>query len=118
MASPMTICRDGGFVPSEPLYRRVPTTDETGQRLTDFMMLIPALRDRPSHLLDATLAQLDGVLRAHSDVVVYADLNLRLNVLWVSVRPRPGICSQLPVAIQEAVPEALLIGNRGMMRRR
>ena len=34
---------------AEPLWSHVPTSDNEGQRLSDFMMLIPKLRKQPQH---------------------------------------------------------------------
>lgn len=76
------------------------------------MMLIPRLRARPRARVDRTTAAIQSVLRRYDKVVVFADLNLRLNLLWVSVRPVPGICLELPAAIKCRVPEAVLVGER------
>lgn len=104
--------RAGVFEPAAPLWRRVPTRDEHGQLLSDFMMIIPGLRTRPPHLIDRVVAAIEEVLLHYRRVVVFADLNLRLNVLWVSVRPRPGICLELPAAIALRVPEARLVAHK------
>ena len=98
--------------PAEPLWKRVPTRDVDGRLFSDFMMLIPKLRSRPSHIRDAVIAEIHAVLEHYRKVVVFADLNLKLNVLWVSVRPVPGICLELPAAIKCRVPEAMLVGQR------
>ena len=100
------------FDPAEPLWKRVPTRDQDGRPFSDFMMLIPRLRNRPRHVLQATVAEIQAVLEHYRKVVVFADLNLKLNVLWVSVRPVPGICLELPTAIKMRVPEAMLVGQR------
>jgi hypothetical protein len=96
--------------PAEPLWQRAPTRDENGKPLSDFMMLIPKLSAKPKHYLQNTLDQLQKVFSQYEHAVVFADLNLKLNVLWVSVRPIPGICLELPAAIKVQVPEALLVG--------
>lgn len=98
--------------PAEPLWKRVPTRDPDGHPFSDFMMLIPRLRTRPSTVIEATIAEIQAVLEHYRRVVVFADLNLKLNVLWVSVRPVPGICLELPTAIKSRVPEAVLVGQR------
>ena len=98
--------------PAEPLWKRVPTHAEDGTVLSDFMMIIPRLRDKPHHLLEMTVQRIESVLRCYQDNVVFADLNLGLNVLWVSVRPVPGICLELPTAIKLQVPEALLVSHK------
>jgi len=99
------------YIPTEPLYKRAPREDENGKPLSDFMMIIPQLRDRPQHFIQETIDKIEKVLEAHSSHVVFADLNLKLNVLWVSVRPTPGICWNLPVEINNQVPEALLVAQ-------
>lgn len=76
------------------------------------MMLIPKLRSRPTVQVEDTIAAIDQVLTHYERVVVFANLNLRLNLLWVTVRPVPGICLELPTAIKLRVPEALLVGQK------
>ena len=97
--------------PALPLYRRAPREDENGRPLSDFMMIIPRLRERPEHVIRDTVARIERVLRRHDNDVVFADLNLKLNVLWVIVRPRARLCWRLPLAINNAVPEALLVAQ-------
>ena len=97
--------------PAEPLWQRAPTRDSEGQRLSDFMILIPKLGQRPQHQLRGVLQNLHEVFDFYQHAVVFADLNLRLNVLWVSVKPIPGICLELPAAIKARVPEALLVAQ-------
>ena len=71
------------LVPAEPLYKRAPREDEYGKPLSDFMMIIPKLRTRPQHLVQETISKIEQVLERYSNIVVFADLNLKLNVLWV-----------------------------------
>ncbi len=99
------------FESNQPLYERVPTRDEFGQRLSDFMMLFPGLRDKPAHQLADTLGRIQAVLGQFAEVV-FADLNVRLNLLWVSVRPKPGVILEVSGAIKLHLPEALLVGDR------
>ena len=98
--------------PAEPLWKRVPTRDEQGRPLSDFMMIIPRLRNRPRHLLERTVSAIEDVLASYGRTVVFADLNVQLNILWVTVRPVPGICLELPTAIKMRVPEALLVAQK------
>jgi len=95
----------------EPLHKRVPTHDEDGRRLSDCMILIPKLRDKPKHLLQKTVADIERILVSFNKTVVFAELNLKLNLLWISVRPRPGITFELAGAIQVCVPEAKLVSH-------
>lgn len=100
------------MAPDEPLYKRVPTRGPEGQRLADFMMIIPRLRHKPEIALRETVAELEHVLGVYQRFVVYADLNLRINVLWVSLKPVPGMCLEVATAIKARVPEALLVANK------
>ena len=97
--------------PNAPLYERVPIRDESGRLLGDFMVLIPGLRERPGHELASTLARLQAMLASFSEVV-FVDLNVPLNLLWVSVRPRPGVILELFRAVKLHLPEAKLVGHR------
>jgi hypothetical protein len=97
-------------MPGLPLWQLAPTRDSTGRRLTDFMMLIPRLRSRPAAEIERASCDIQAVLTLHQDVV-FADLNLKLNLLWVSLRPSPGAISELVAAIRLCVPEAVLVAH-------
>ncbi|VAW75038.1 hypothetical protein MNBD_GAMMA14-2354 [hydrothermal vent metagenome] len=99
------------MLPSAPLYKRAPREDEHGKPLSDFMMIIPKLRHRPEHMIEETVAKIERVLKRYTHAVVFADLNLKLNVLWVIVRPEAKVSWRLPAAINNAVPEALLVAQ-------
>ena len=99
-----------GALPGVPLWQVAPTRDIAGRRLTDFMMLIPRLRSRPIDEIERASRDIQAVLALHQDVV-FADLNLKLNLLWVSLRPRQGAISELVAAIRLRVPEAVLVGH-------
>jgi hypothetical protein len=107
----LRIMNHSGISAAKPLWSHVPTRDNDGTRLSDFMMLIPRLRLKPQHQLQAILEQIQEVLEYYQHAVVFADLNLKLNVLWVSVRPVPGICLELPAAIHAKVPDARLVAQ-------
>ena len=47
----------------------------------------------------------------YQDTVVFAEFNLKLNLLWVSIRPVQGIRYEITGAIQERVPEARLVSH-------
>lgn len=94
----------------EPLYKRLPTHDEEGKFLSDFMMLMPGLRSLPAPLFETRLAVLHGLLEGQDDVV-FADLNTPLNLLWVSVRTRKGVISEVSAKIRMQFPEAKLVGH-------
>ena len=94
----------------EPLYKRLPTHDENGQFLSDFMLLIPGLKHRTGQHLKICLETIHAVLGNHDDVV-FADLNAPLNLLWVSVRTRHGLINELVAEIRLHIPEARLVGH-------
>jgi hypothetical protein len=96
--------------PGLPLWQLAPTHDASGHLLTDFMMLIPRLRSRPPIEIERASRDIQAVLARHQDVV-FADLNLKLNLLWVSLRPRQGAISELVAAIRLRVPEAVLVAH-------
>jgi hypothetical protein len=96
---------------SEPLRLRAPSCDEQGKALSDFMMLVPGLRDKPGHMIDATIRDVHITLTQFSHAVVFAEFNLKLNLLWVSIRPIDGIRFEIASAIQAHVPEAKLVSH-------
>ena len=96
---------------AEPLYKRAPRQDEQGRPLSDFMMIIPQLRLRPQQLIQSKAEKIRLVLEQFGDIVVFADLNLKINVLWVIVRQNPRACLDIPLAIIDVVPEALLVSH-------
>jgi hypothetical protein len=101
-----------GMQPGEPLWKRAPTRDEDGRPLPDFMMIIPKLSKRPTEAVRETLREIEAVLKAYEHAVVFADVNLKLNTLWVTTRPIPGICLELAAAVKLRVPEALLVAGK------
>ena len=100
------------FEPGAPLWSRLPSRDADGRRLADFMMLIPGLKRRTELEIRERMLAIQRVLEGYGDLIAFAEVNLRINTLWVSVQARPGLCLEIPLAIQGAVPEALLIGQR------
>lgn len=119
MSWPITSVHSGrpalndGLQSGGPLWKRAPARDSDGRLLGDFMMLIPGLGRRPATQVEATLLELHAVFDRYRDFIVFADLNLKLNVLWVSVRPSPGITLELAAAVKQRVPEAVLVANKG-----
>jgi len=73
------------------------------------MMLIPGLRELPRIQLRGKVAQLQAILGEFREVV-FADLNVPRNLLWVSLRPTPGAILKIASAVRYRVPEALLVG--------
>lgn len=103
--------RSTGLHASGPLYERLPTRDENGHLLSDFMMLFPGLRERPSGERRERVARVNTILKGFPEVV-FADINLKLNLLWVSVRARPGVILDIACCVKFHMPEALLVASR------
>jgi hypothetical protein len=95
----------------QPLHQRVPARDEYGHPLSDFMVLLPGLRERPQSDFAERLIRLQAILASFQEVV-FVDLNVPLNLLWISVRPRPGVILELFGAVKLHLPEAKLVGHR------
>ena len=100
-----------GIMPAEPLWKIAPTRDAEGKSYVDFMMIIPKLKTRPRQYIDNTLSKIQMVLAQYSHVVVFANMNLKINCLWVSHKAWPGMCTELAQAIRHQVPEATLVGD-------
>lgn len=100
------------LLPGEPMWRRVPTRDDQGRSLHDFMMLIPRVSRWPELRREQALRALSRVVDEFDEQVVFADLNLKLNLLWISMRPGAGGCAPLVAAIRAQVPEAVLVANQ------
>ncbi len=98
--------------PAEPLWKRVPTRGTDGRPLSDFMMLIPRLKNRSKNEALAVVEAVYAVLHRYSHAVVFADLNPKLNLLWVSIRPIPGMILEVATAINAVVPESKLVGQK------
>ena len=96
---------------SQPLRERAPAQDENGNSLSDFMVLIPGLKYKSQDLINRTINEVHLALTHFDHAVVFAEFNLRLNLLWVSIRPIQGIRFEIVGAIQERVPEARLVSH-------
>lgn len=96
---------------SEPLRKRVPMVDENGRSLNDFMILVPGLRDKSQIFIQGIMNDLHATLGRFSDQVVFAELNIKLNLLWVSVKPRLNLAAEIAGAIQEIIPYAKLVSH-------
>jgi len=93
---------------NEPLHERVPTHDEEGNPLGDFMMLFPGLRDMAETSLKEKVDILAEILGQYKEVV-FVDLNVPLNLLWVSIKYKPGLVLELSTFVKMRIPEAKLV---------
>ena len=100
-----------GIKPAGPLWKVAPTRDENGEHLGDFLMIIPKLKHKPEHIIKETLGEIENILKKYSSRVVFANIDMKLNTLWVSFKPKPGLFSEITSAIQLCVPEARIVGD-------
>ncbi len=105
----LTIHRE--LMPAEPLRKRVPERDADGGPLADVMVLLPGLRELPAHLLQKAIAQIQAVCGCYAHVVAFAELNVRLNLLFVSVKPVTGIRNEIFDALRCILPQARLVSH-------
>jgi hypothetical protein len=82
-----------------------------GVPLSDFMMIAPGLKRRAPEEINAVLSLILGVLERFQEFVVFADFNLSLNLLWVSLRSRHGVMSLIVAALRAKVPSLKLVGH-------
>ena len=94
---------------NKPLHERVPTHDEEGNILGDFMMLFPGLRELTESSLRKKVDILSEILGQYNEVV-FVDLNVPLNLLWVSIKHKPGLVLELSTYVKARIPEAKLVG--------
>ncbi len=99
----------GVFQRASPLWTRAPQRDEAGRAYSDFMLLIPGLKQQSEASRQVSLALIRQCLRPFDDTVVYVDLNIKLSLLWISHKPEPGMTVALVQAIQRALPQARII---------
>lgn len=96
---------------SEPLWKRVPTRDADGHVYNDFMMLIPGLRNFEPARLKVIINNIESILKKFGSDIILADLNLKLNVLWVTIQPRIGLSTEIAALIHHVIPEAKLVAQ-------
>ena len=97
--------------PAVPLHEIVPTKDENGKPLSDFMMIIPKLKHQSEEYIQKTLNQIDKVLNYYKEKIIFVDLNMKMNLLWVTIKPMPGLILEISAAIKTQVPEAMLVAD-------
>jgi hypothetical protein len=99
--------------PAEPLWKLAPTRDSEGGPVSDILMIIPKLKTRPQHYIRDTLANIEFALKQYSNEILFANLDMKLNTLWVSFKAVPGVYVNIISTIKINVPEAVLVGDMG-----
>lgn len=100
-----------GLVPAEPLWKLVPTRDTEGGPVSDLLMIIPKLKTKPEQYIKDTLANIEFALKQFSDDVLFANVDMKLNTLWVSFKAVPGVYGDIVSTLRMNVPEAVLVGD-------
>lgn len=100
----------------EPLWKRAPKRDAEGRPYVDFMLLSPGLKYKSPHEIECLARVVQGVLTRYEAWVVFADFNLKLNLLWVSLKYQPGIMAQIVAALRAQAPEFKLVAHNPEQR--
>ena len=93
------------------MWKMLPKRDAAGQAYSDFMMMAPALKRCTPRELDALVRVIQGVLARFGEQVVFADFNMHLKVLWVTLPCRPGLMPMIVSALRHQVPELKLVAH-------
>jgi len=102
---------NNAFIKASPLWTRAPTRSKDGKGYSDFMLLIPRLNKSPKATIENKMLKIQQSLEPFVNIVVYIDLNLKLNILWISIKPVPGMCKNIIYAIQDVIPEARVVAS-------
>jgi hypothetical protein len=98
--------------PAEPLWKRVPTRTESGELTADFIMILTGLKQLTPYTQQSIFERLYEVLNIYEKFILFAEVNLQINTLWVSHRPQPGLGAEIAAMIHDRVPQAKLISQR------
>ncbi|MDH5388680.1 MAG: hypothetical protein OEY06_09540 [Gammaproteobacteria bacterium] len=100
-----------GIKPAEPLWKLAPTRDDDGNRVSDLLMIIPKLKSKPKHYIQATLSEIEVALRQYKHLVLFVNVDMKLNTLWVSFKAQPGLFADITASLKFHVPEAVVVGD-------
>jgi hypothetical protein len=106
----------GQWERGEPLWKLAPKRDSAGRPYIDFIMLAPGMKERPAHEIECLTRSIQGVLARFENWVVFADFNLKLNLLWVSLQYRPGIMAEIVAALRTQAPVLKLVAHNPVQR--
>ena len=100
-----------GLTPAEPLWKLAPTKDKDGGPVSDLLMIIPKLKSKPEHYIKDTLANIEFALKQYGNDILFANIDMKLNTLWVSFKAVPGVYGDIVSTLKTNVPEAVLVGD-------
>ena len=75
------------------------------------MLLLPGLRRGLEPAVSRVTAELGAILGALGEQVLFAELNLKLGLLWVTVPAEPGLCHQVAQTVRAHLPEVRVVGS-------
>jgi len=99
------------LAPAEPLWKLAPTRDENGGPVSDLLMIIPKLKTKPEQYIKDTLANIEFALKQFNNEILFANIDMKLNTLWVSFKAVPGVYVNIVSTLKTSVPEAVLVGD-------
>lgn len=99
------------FGPGGPLYERAPTRATAGRPVSDMMLLLPGLKQGLEPVVSRVSAELSAILATFGDQVLFAELNLKLGLLWVTVPGELGLCHQVAESVRAHLPETRVVGG-------
>ncbi|HHJ34706.1 MAG TPA: hypothetical protein ENJ87_02975 [Gammaproteobacteria bacterium] len=100
-----------GLTPAEPLWKLAPTRDEEGGPVSDLLMIIPKLKTKPEQYIKDTLANIEFALKQFGNDILFANVDMKLNTLWVSFKAIPGVYGDIVSTLKTNVPEAVIVGD-------
>ncbi len=100
-----------GLSPAEPLWKVAPTRDADGNHVSDLLMIIPKLKTKPKEHIQKTLSEIEVALKQFRSLVLFANVDMKLNTLWVSFKAQPGLLRDITAALKLRVPEAVIVGD-------
>lgn len=99
------------LAPAEPLWKLAPTRDENGGPVSDVLMIIPKLKTKSERHIKDTLANIEFALKQFNNEILFANMDMKLNTLWVSFKAVPGVYVDIVATLRMNVPEAVLVGD-------
>jgi len=76
------------------------------------MIIFPGLKNASAIQRKDVINKITQVLSLYADTVVFADLNMKMGLLWVSVKPVKGMIVEIPMALIDSMPNAKLVTER------
>lgn len=107
----LVLAAASAFGPGGPLHQRAPTRDSAGRPVSDLMLLLPGLKTGLEPVVSRVSAELSAILAGFGDRVLFAELNLKLGLLWVTVPGEPGLCHEVAQTVRAHLPETRVIGS-------